>query len=301
MATTRQPRHFALPMAAFGLPTRDELQELRMWDLHYHGLYEIAPNDPIGEGHQELLFYIDRFAIERSIALDIGGRRRTPLTPYPAEKTQLKILTEQKDRISGIVCIDPSEPEKSVAQMEKWIANGPCVGIKYRGWGNRDSIHCNHPNNYPIVEAARRMNAIMYVHTWTKVGGEPRRIGGGVYGGENTPEHLVDLAKKFPDVPFVCGHGGGDWELGAQYVRPYKNIYFEFAGSDPHSGSVDYVVRELGVDRIVWGAHGNMRCYATEMSKVLDADLTKAQRMQIFGGNIRREWGRIFREKGVRV
>jgi uncharacterized protein len=289
---------FALNPADFGLPTREQLQALRIWDLHYHGLYELTLD---AKAHKELLPYVDRLGIERSIALDIGGGRKSPLDPSPTESLQLKILTEMKDRISGIVCIDPSEPDKSVAQMKKWIQNGPCVGIKYRGWGNRDSIRCDHPNNDPIIEAARTMNAIVYVHTWAKVGGTPRRAGGGVYEGENTPSHLVRLAKRFPDVPFVCGHGGGDWEIGAQHVRPYKHIVFEFSGSDPHSGSVDYAVRELGVDRIVWGAHGNMRCYATEISKVLDADLTHAQRMQVLGGNVRRTWGKIFRDKGVTV
>jgi uncharacterized protein len=295
------PRDFALNLADYGLPSREQLQALRIWDLHYHGLFEFKANDPGGGDHQELLFYIERLGIERSIALDIGGRRKTPLEPNPSEPMQRRILEQQKDRISGIVVIDPCEPDRSVAQMEKWIRNGPCVGIKYRGWGNACGMTCDHPNNDPIIEAARRMNAIVYVHTWIKVGGEPRRAGGGVNAGENTPEHLVRLAKRFPDVPFVCGHGGGDWELGTQYIRPYKHILFEFAGSDPHSGSVDYAVRELGADRVVWGAHGSSRSYATELAKVLDADITPAQRMQVFGGNVRRVWARIFREKGVSV
>ena len=295
------PRDFALNMADFGLPTREQFQALRIWDLHYHGLHDMPADDLDGHEHAELLFYIERFGIERCIALDIGGLRRSPLKVHPAEATQLKILTEQKDRISGIVVIDPSEPDRSVAQMEKWIRNGPCVGIKYRGWGNRDSLKCDHPNNDPIIEAARSMNALIYVHTWAKVGGQPRRAGGGVNEGENTPWHLARLAQRFPDIPFVCGHGGGDWEIGAQVVRPLKNVLFEFAGSDPHSGSVDYAVRELGIDRIVWGGHGSSRSYSTELSKVLDADLTTAQRMQILGGNVRRVWGKTFRDKGVSV
>lgn len=292
---------FALPLADYGLPTREQLQALRIWDLHYHGLLNTREGDAFGREHQELLFYLDRFAIERAIALDIGGRRMTPLESNPSEPRQLELLTGQKDRLSGIVVIDPSDPDKSVRQMEKWIRNGPCVGIKYRGWGNQDSLNCDHPNNDPIIEAARTLNALIYVHTWYKVGGTPRRPGGGVNPGENTPYHLVRLAQRFPDVPFVCGHGGGDWELGAQIVRPFKNILFEFAGSDSHSGAVDYAVRELGIDRIVWGGHGSSRSYSTELSKVLDADLTDAQRMQILGGNVRRTWSTIFRRRGYRL
>jgi hypothetical protein len=292
---------FSLPLADFGLPSREQLQELRIWDLHYHGMLDLAPGDLAGRDHQEMLFYAERFGIERLIALDMGGQRKTPLKSFPGEAVQQRLLQEQKDRLSGIVVIDPSEPERSVEQMEKWIRHGLCVGIKYRGWGNRDSLKCDHPNNDVIIEAARKLNALIYVHTWIKVGGEPRRPGGGAYDGENTPWDLIRLARRFPEVPFVCGHGGGDWEIGAQVVRPHKNILFEFAGSDPHSGAVDYAVRELGIDRIVWGGHGPSRSYSTELAKVLDADLTRAQRMQVLGGNVRRTWAAIFKQRGYRL
>src|SRR5690606_19173557 len=63
---------FALPLSDYGLPTREQFQALRIWDLHYHGLFEIAPTDPVGRNHQEMMFYMDRFGIERSLALDIG-------------------------------------------------------------------------------------------------------------------------------------------------------------------------------------------------------------------------------------
>jgi predicted TIM-barrel fold metal-dependent hydrolase len=84
-------------------------------------------------------------------------------------------------------------------------------------------------------------------------------------------------------------------------VRPHKNILLEFAGSDPHSGSVDLAVKELGVDRIVWGGHGPSRSYATELGKVLDADLSHADRMKIFGGNFRKLAAPIFRKKRLKL
>jgi hypothetical protein len=110
--------------------------------------------------------------------------------------------------------------------------------------------------------------------------------------------NVVALSKRFPEVPLICGHSGGDWEIAVQVVRPYRNIYFEFAGSDSHSGSVDYAVRHLGADRITWGQHGPSRSVATELSKVLDADLTHEQRRMVLGGNYRRLAEKIFRQKG---
>src|SRR5438094_3305407 len=99
----------------------------------------------------------------------------------------------------------------------------------------------------------------------------------------------------------IRGHSGDDWELDVRAIRPYKNVLLEFAGSDPHSGMVDYAIRELGGDRLVWGGHGPSRSYATELGKVLDADISKGDRMKILGGNLRRISASIFRKKGVKI
>ena len=53
--------------------------------------------------------------------------------------------------------------------------------------------------------------------------------------------------------------------------------------------------------RLVWGGHGPSRSYSTEPAKVFDADLTPPQREQIFGGNLRRLAGPIFRRKGYKL
>jgi predicted TIM-barrel fold metal-dependent hydrolase len=289
---------FALNPADYGLPTRDELVKLRIWDIHYHGF---ASRD--GDGvrqHAETMRYVERMGIERVFSLEIGGHLDRPFMPTGMEPQQLEILARDGHRVSGLTCVDPSDPERSRDKIVKWIRNGPCVGIKYAGH-DRNEFRCSHPNNDSIISMAAELNALIYIHSWLKVGGEPRRPGGGNGAGEATPMDVVLLAKRFPDVPLICGHSGGDWELGIRTIRPYKNIYLEFAGSDPHSGAVDLAVKELGADRIVWGGHIPSRSYATELSKVLDADVTPEQRLLILGGNLRRIATPIFQTKGYKI
>jgi len=152
-----------------------------------------------------------------------------------------------------------------------------------------------------IIRLAVEMGAVIYIHTWIKVGGDPRYPGGGNLAGESTPMHVAKLAQRFPDVRMICGHSGGDWELGARAIRPYENVLFEFSGADPQSGSVDYAVNELGADRIVWGGHGPSRSFSTELSKVVDASISHADRMKIFGGNYRKLAAPIMKKKGINV
>jgi predicted TIM-barrel fold metal-dependent hydrolase len=287
---------FALSPGEYGLPTRDDLVKLRIWDIHYHGF---LGTDPLQQ-HAETMRYVERMGIERVFSLEIGGHLDKPFAPTGIESQQLEILERDGHRVSGLTCVDPGDPERSVEKMVRWIRNGPCVGIKYAGHG-RHEFRVSHPKNDAIISLAADLNAVIYVHTWLKVGGDPRQPGWGNLSGEATPMDLVALAKRFPEVPFICGHSGGDWELGIRAIRSQRNILLEFAGSDPHSGAVDLAVQELGPDRIVWGGHTPSRSYATELSKVLDADLTHDQRMQILGGNLRRIATPIFKKKGYQV
>lgn len=288
---------FSLNPRAYGIPDRQQLVDFRIWDSHYHGF--MTGHDPIKQ-HHEMMFYVERMGVERVISVDIGGTLQDPITPKPHDAGQLEILKKNADRVSGIIPIDPGFPDESCEKMEKWIRNGPCIGIKYVG-GNRLGITCDHPNNDKIIKLAVELGAVIYCHTWIKVGGDPRYPGGGNLPGENTPMTLALLAKRFPHVRMICGHSGGDWELGARAIRPLENVYFEFSGADPQSGSVDYAVNLLGADRIVWGGHGPSRSYATELSKVLDASLSNSDRMKIFGGNYRRLAAPIFKKKGIAI
>ena len=291
------PREILLNAADYGVPTRDELVSYRIWDSHFHGFN--GSNQPIAQ-YRANAYYVERMGIERSISLEIGGTLSDPMTPAPFDDEVRAILQAEQHHLSGITPIDPGFPDESCAKMDKWIRNGPCIGIKYVG-GNKRGIPCSHPNNDPIIRLAAELDATIYIHTWLKIGGTPRLPGRDNNPGESTPMEVVALAKRFPQVRFICGHSGGDWELGIRAVREQKNVLLEFAGSDPHSGSVDLAVKELGVDRIVWGGHGPSRSYATEFGKVLDADLSRADRMKIFGGNFRRLAAPIFRRKGLKI
>ena len=111
------PREFFINPADYGLPTRDDLVKLRIWDMHYHGF--------LGGGmrqHEENLFYVERMGIERMLSLDIGGTPTDPLgTSLPADKKQeiREYLEKNADRISGLIPIDPSQPVESCRRMEE--------------------------------------------------------------------------------------------------------------------------------------------------------------------------------------
>lgn len=292
-----EPTPFPIDPKKYGLPDLQQLQEFRMWDGHYHGFWTTI--QPVKQ-HEKMMYYVNRMGIERVISVDIGGTLQKPLQTMAYDDELRTLLERNTANVSGICPIDPGFPDESCKKMEDWIRNGPCIGIKYVG-GNQLGITCDHPNNDKIIRLAEELNAVIYIHTWIKTGGNPRYPGGANLSGESTPTHVAALAKRFPNVPMICGHSGGDWELGIRAIRSCENVLLEFSGGDPHSGSVDMAVNELGADRIVWGGHGPSRSYSTEISKVLDASISQSDRIKIFGGNYRRIAANIFRKKGIPI
>jgi predicted TIM-barrel fold metal-dependent hydrolase len=119
--------------------------------------------------------------------------------------------------------------------------------------------------------------------------------------GESTPHDLAALAGRHPQAHFIDAHTAGDWELGIRTIRSARNVATCVAGFDPTSGCVEMAVRELGAERVIYGSDAAGRTFASQLGKVLGADVPEAARRLILGENLRRLLTPILRAKGRQV
>ncbi|MBI3462426.1 MAG: amidohydrolase family protein [Planctomycetes bacterium] len=201
----------------------------------------------------------------------------------------LRAIAHWHDRAFGFTYVSGEHPQASVQEIDRCIRDGPMVGIKL--WVAKK---CNAPELDPIIERAAELKAMIFQHTWFKMDGTQ-------YPGESTPLDLVELAGRHPDVPLICGHTGGTWELGIRAVRAVRNISIDLAGSDPTNGFVEMAVRELGAERMLYGTDAGGRSFASQLAKVKGANVPEAAKRLILGENLRRMLTPILRLKGVRV
>ena len=233
----------------------------------------------------------DRLGIERLL---VSQGYSSPLHPNQeqlrAENDRvLRAIRRFPDRSYGSVYLSPAFPEFSVQEFDRCVRDGPMVSI---GEVEADRP-CSVPEMDPIVERAASMQAVILQHTWLKTGGnEP---------GESTPYDVVALARRHPGVQFVCIHTGGDWERGIRIIRTTKNVCAEIAGSNPTSGFVEMAVRELGAERVIYGSDVGGRSFASQLSKVIGANIPDSAKELILGGNLRRLLTPMLRKKGYPV
>jgi predicted TIM-barrel fold metal-dependent hydrolase len=260
----------------------------RIWDLHCHltGVPGRTPDELMAA----LIARADRMGIERLIVfMGYPMVMDPPAVELRRQNDQvLQALSHWHHRAFGFAYVSPNHVEASLREIDRCVRDGPMVGIKL--WVAR---RCNDPAIDPIIARAGELKAAIYQHTWIKAGGS--------LPGESLPGDLVALAARHPNTPLICGHTGGNWELGIRTVRATSNISIDLAGSDPTAGFVEMAVRELGPNRIIYGSDVGGRGFASQLSKVRSTAISAADRGTILGGNLRAMLAPILRAKGVAI
>ena len=263
-------------------------RSLKVWDAHSH--LSALPGATPEQRMQVLVRDMDRLGIERLIlsqGFDEFESHATPEQIRIENDRVMRAVQHFPDRAYGSLFLNPEHVEASLQEFDRCVRNGPmvCVGEI------ETDLRCNAPQLDPIVECATSMSVPILQHTWLKTtGNEP---------GESTPYDVVELARRHPNAQIICGHTGGNWELGIRIIRDSLNVYADIAGSDPTAGFVEMAVRELGAERVIYGSDVGGRSFASQLAKVLDADIPDDSKRLILGGNIRRLLQPVLKAKGL--
>ncbi|MCC6794495.1 MAG: amidohydrolase family protein [Candidatus Hydrogenedentes bacterium] len=259
-----------------------------IWDLHTH--LSGVPGRTPDEKMVNLLGFAERMGIAKQVVF-MGMEFSYEPTPekFRQENDEvLQALSHYHDRAFGFVYLNPKFEKESLDEFDRCVVNGPMVGIKL--WV---AEHCNAASLDPIIARAAAHKALVFQHTWIKITGN--------LPGESTPMELAELASRHPGAILICGHCGGDWELGIRAIRPHKNIYADLAGGDPTAGFTEMAVRELGVERVLFGSDAGGRSFASQLAKVYGARITDDDKRLILSGNLKRLLTPILEAKGVKV
>lgn len=268
----------------------DELRKLGIWDVHSH----VTTAGPTPAKRMEALIAIaDRVGVER-LCICMSPPWNYEPTPEQFRKSNddvLEILKHWSSRVFGFVYLNPKFPRESLAELERCVADGPMIGIKlWVGW------RAHRPEVDAIVQRAAELKAVILQHTWIKQRGK------GNLPEESTPMELAELAGRHPGVPLVCGHtGGGDWALGIRAIRAQTDVYADLGGGDPVYGEVEMAVRELGASRVLYGSDVAGRSFASQIGRVLGADISIADKKLILRENLRRLLLPALARKGIKT
>jgi hypothetical protein len=260
----------------------------RIWDGHSH-LGQL-PGNTGAERLGVLVRHMDRLGVERLIVSQGFEDHEYHPTPDQVRLENDRVMSAVRafpDRAYGSLYLSPDHVDFCLQEFDRCVRDGPMVMV-----GELETdVRANSPNLDPIIERAVSMNVPILQHTWLNSTGDGP--------GESRPADVVELARRHPTAQIICGHTGGNWEPGIRTIRDSKNVYAGIAGSDPTSGFVEMAVRELGAERVIYGSDVGGRTFASQIAKVLGADISESDKELILGGNLRRLLQPSLRQKGL--
>jgi len=72
-----------------------------------------------------------------------------------------------------------------------------------------------------------------------------------------TPDQFASLARVYPDVPFIIGHGAGFQNLYFPSIRPVKelpNLFADTAMTTVDDSRLIAVTRTVGAEKVIFGS-----------------------------------------------
>ena len=227
---------------------------------------------------ERLLEGADRAGVERLCVSSLGRA----WTEFPAAEELeeaaddvLEACRRHPDRLIGAVYASADHAETSVALLDRHVANGPFRLLKL--WVSQ---FMDDPRLNPVVERCIELDVPILAHTWVKATGNMTK--------ESTYHHVVNMARRYPDMKVWMAHVSGRWEETGRVIRNYPNVCVDVSGGEPEDGIVECLSRAIGPGRIFWGSDAPGRSFAVQMTKVLAAQIPEEHKQMILGGNVRR-------------
>ena len=134
-------------------------------------------------------------------------------------------------------------------------------------------------------------------HPWYEYGNRMRRYAL-IHPSPNVVAEINDVAPKFPEMTWIIAHCGGsyrDARLGVEMARANPNVVLEITLTAVTYRVIEYMVREIGADRVLFGTDQPMRDPIPQFGWMAYCRCTPAEKRKMFGLNMQRIMRRVRR------
>ena len=197
------------------------------------------------------------------------------------------LMKKYPQYIEGYVYVGPEHPD-ALDVLKKGIEDRGMCGVKV--WV---SEKCDSEKMNPLAEKMIDYNVPLLIHALKKsqFTGVPT---------ENTSVEIRNLALRYPELKIIMAHADGNCYHGIPNVRDLKNVYVDISGRGNREGELEYMVENLGMDRVLFGTDLSESSFCSPYSAVVSARLPDSVKQKILCDNTLRIFDRKFRPEATK-
>jgi len=219
--------------------------------------------------------------------MDLLGINKAIISPWEgiatdggaANETMLNAREKYKDRIEAYAMCNPNYEEDLDAVVDIYHMKHKFIGLKPYYCFNKYDLLGEKYNKW--FEYGDRNKLIMLVHS-----GLP-----GIAG------KVEELSQRYRNMSFLLAHSGMSYEIARENIKVIKkreNVYLEITYTALTNGVIEYMVEEVGADRVIFGTDMPMRDPAPQLAWVCYARISMEEKRKILGLNIKKLMERCY-------
>ncbi len=244
--------------------------------MHVHYGLEQAIYIPHSSA-EGLIKNMDRRGIKMSIISSLQAMHSDGLM---GNKLLKEIIKQYPCHFKGYWSINPNYCNEFYMQIQEF-SKTEFVGFKF--WSEYHKYPLTGKKYEPALRYAEEHDLLILMHVWKyNIGKEGKEI-------YNTPSMVGALAKKYPNITFIMGHAGyGEWEKAIAVANKYSNVYLDITSSYRVNGVVEWLVKDVGSDRVLFGTDTPWFDPYCGIGCILFSKITDEDRHNIFHRNAER-------------
>lgn len=183
------------------------------------------------------------------------------------------------DRIRPVPIANPNHGRATLDYLERCRTDSRIRMLKVH-----PTLHeypASGPAYGPIFEMAGHSGWPVLSHTWS---------------GGPDPGEFAELARRHPHTTFILGHSGGvlpGIRAAVDVARSADNVYLDLACSIPYDCVLEWMVDQLGDERILFGTDATFFDPRPQFGRVVMARISSESKRRILGANLSRIVSRL--------
>ncbi len=236
---------------------------------------------------ETLIDAMDAAGVSRSVAMGMGWT--DPLVAREANDYIIDAVQRYPQRLTGFCSVNPAWGDAALEEVERCAAAG-LAGVGELHPDTQGFDITDRPGMAPLMDAARRLNLPVLVHSSEPVGH--------VYPGKGatTPDKLCRFIENFPENTIICAHWGGGlpfYALMPEVSDLLRNAYFDMAASPLlyRPEVVPAAAQLVSPERVLFATDFPLIRHKRMLRQVTESGLEPAAQEAILGGNAARVLG----------
>lgn len=200
---------------------------------------------------------------------------------YALNETE-EALDKYTGRLYTYVTYDARDSEGSIRYVRSRIDKRGVIGVKIHP--SLNEISADDERFRPIWELAETEGVVILSHSWDiSVRNPVQKL--------SYPSLFTKYLKEYKSVNLILGHGGG--KLGGclaavEVCQEFPNVYVDLSGDCYTPERIEYIIKHIGEDRILFGSDCNWIDQRTQLGMLLTRNFKEKTYEKILFDNARR-------------